>query len=122
MTPIAVVEAVATLLWTYSGLAAIEWVARASRFERSRHVPLFVDLVGHLVPAMISLLVVVLAGAFFGLPTVVVVIAVLFPAGLAIGLQMGLNDLRRAGWVGEGLRLLLTALIAGAVIAWRQVA
>jgi hypothetical protein len=122
MTPIDVVEAVATLLWTYSGLAAIEWVARASRFERSRHVPLFVDLVGHLVPAMIALLVVVLAGAFFGLPTVVVVIAVLFPAGLAIGLQMGLNDLRRARWAGEGLRLLLAALIGGAVIAWRQVA
>jgi hypothetical protein len=122
MSPIAIVEAVATLLWTYTFLAAIEWFTRVSRLERNRHVPLFFELVGHLVPAMITLLVVVLFGAFFGFPTVVVVIAVLFPAGLAVGMHMGLNDVRDATWTGEAVRFMLTAVIGIAVIWWRQFA
>jgi hypothetical protein len=85
----------ATLFWTYAGLAAIEWFARLSRRERREHLPLFFEMIGHLVPAMITLLVVVLAGAFFGFPTVVVIIAILFPAGLAVGVPHGSQ--RRAG-------------------------
>jgi hypothetical protein len=122
MTPIAVVGAVTTLFWTYAGLGAIEWAARISRLEKTRRLPLVFELIGHLVPAMVTLLVVVLVGAFFGFPTVVVVIAILFPAGLAFGVHMGLNDLRKATWRGEGARLLLTFLIGLAAIWWRQVA
>lgn len=122
MTPIAAVEAVATLFWTYAALAAIEWAGRLSRFERGQHLAHVFELIGHLVPAMVTLLVVVLAGAFLGFPSVVVVIAILFPAGLAVGVHMGLNDLREASWTGEAARLLLTALIGGAVIWARQVA
>lgn len=118
MSPIAFVEAAATLFWTYAILAAIEWFARLSRRDRRDHVPLFFEMIGHLVPAMITLLVVVLAGAFFGFPTVVVVIAILFPAGLAVGFHMALNDVREATWRGEGLRLGATALIGAAVIWW----
>jgi paraquat-inducible protein A len=102
MTPIGWVEAVATLFWTYAGLAAIEWAARLSRRDRREHLPLVFEMIGHLVPAMIALLLVVLAGAFLGFPSVVVIIAVLFPAGLATGFHMGLNDLREATWRGRG--------------------
>jgi small-conductance mechanosensitive channel len=122
VTPIAAVEAVATLFWTYAALAAIEWIARLSRKERREHLPLVFEMIGHLVPAMIMLLVVVLAGAFFGFPTVVVVIAILFPAGLAVGFHMGLNDLREATWRGEITRFALTALIGGCAIWLRQIA
>lgn len=122
MTAIAWIEAVATLFWTYAALAGIEWFARLSRREAREHVPLVFELIGHLVPAMITLLVVVLAGAFFGFPTVVVIIAVLFPAGLAVGVHMGLNDLRDATWRGEAIRLGLVALIGGAAIWMRQFA
>jgi hypothetical protein len=79
-------------------------------------------MIGHLVPAMITLLVVVLAGIILGLPSVVVIIAILFPAGLAVGFHMGLNDVRDATWAGEATRLGLTALIAGLVIYIRQIA
>jgi hypothetical protein len=120
MSPVAAIEAVATLFWTYAVLAAIEWFARLSRRERREHLPLFFEMIGHLVPAMITLLVVVLAGAFLGFPTVVVVIAVLFPAGLAVGFHMGLNDLREATWRGEVARIALTALIGGGVVWARQ--
>jgi hypothetical protein len=120
MTPIGWIEAAATLFWSYAGLAAIEWFARLSRRERREHLPLFFEMIGHLVPAMITLLVVVLAGAFFGFPTVVVIIAILFPAGLAVGFHMGLNDVREASWPGEIARLSLTALIGGIIIWVRQ--
>jgi hypothetical protein len=120
MTPIGWVEAVATLFWTYAGLAAIEWAARLTRRDRREHLPLVFEMIGHLVPAMIALLLVVLAGAFLGFPSVVVIIAVLFPAGLATGFHMGLNDLREATWPGEVARLALTALIGSGVIWARQ--
>lgn len=121
MTVIGWVEAAATLFWTYASLAGIEWSARLSRRDRSEHVALVFEMIGHLVPAMITLVVVVLAGAIFGFPTVVVLIAILFPAGLALGMHMGLNDLREGTWQGETLRLTLTALIGGLVIWVRQV-
>ena len=120
MTALGWIEAIATLFWTYAGLAAVEWVARLARRERREHLPLVFEMIGHLVPAMITLLVVVLAGAFLGFPTVVVVIAVLFPAGLAVGFHMGLNDVREAHWRGEIIRLALTALLGAAIIWTRQ--
>jgi hypothetical protein len=121
VSPIAVIEAAATVFWTYAGLAAIEWFVRLWRKERREHLALVFEMIGHLVPAMITLLVVVLAGIFLGLPTVVVIIAVLFPAGLAVGFHMGLNDLREATWPGEATRLGLTAVIAAGVIYVRQI-
>ncbi len=120
MTALGWIESIATLFWTYAGLAAVEWFARLARRERREHLPLVFEMIGHLVPAMITLLVVVLAGAFLGFPTVVVVIAVLFPAGLAVGFHMGLNDVREAHWRGEIIRLALTALLGAAIIWTRQ--
>lgn len=119
LSPIAVVEAVAALFWVYAALAGIEWAAGLARTPRSRHIPLVTEMIGHLVPAMIMLVVVVMAGAFFGFPTVVVVIAILFPAGLAFGLHGALNDLRETEMLREGLRLALTLVIGAAVIWWR---
>lgn len=120
MTPIALVEAAATFFWAYAGLAAAEWFTRLARKERREHLALFFEMIGHLVPAMIMLLVVVLAGAFFGFPTVVVIIAILFPAGLAVGFHMALNDVREATWQGELTRLALTAILGGIIIWVRQ--
>jgi hypothetical protein len=122
MSPVATIEAAATLFWTYAGLAACEWCARLWRKGRPEHLALVFEMIGHLVPAMITLLVVVLAGIILGLPSVVVIIAILFPAGLAVGFHMGLNDVRDATWAGEATRLGLTALIAGLVIYIRQIA
>lgn len=120
--PIAIVEAIATLFWVHAGLGFLEWLARVARTERRAHVPHAVDLLANLVPAMIALVVVVLAGAFIGLPSVVVIIAILFPAGLAFGLHQTLNDLRETSWRAELSRLFLVALIAGGVIWVRQFA
>ena len=123
MTPLAVIEAIATLLWTYAGLAFLSWANHIRKSDRRHHIPHVADLLGNLVPAMIMLIVVVMAGAMIGLPSVVVLIAVLFPAGLAFGLHMALNDIRaEADWRGEMLRLGLTLILGGAAIYVRQFA
>ncbi|MEJ6391746.1 hypothetical protein V8J82_00680 [Gymnodinialimonas sp. 2305UL16-5] len=122
MTPLAVIEAIATLLWCYAALTGAAWLARARRLDQRQHVPVFTELLGHLVPAMILLVGVVLVGALVGLPSVVVFIAVLFPAGLAYGLHMALNDLRDTEQIAlrtEFLRVGLALLLAALVIVWR---
>jgi len=122
MTLIALITAVATLLWTFAVLGFIEWFWTVARTERPQHVAHMADLLGNLVPAMIALVVVVMVGAFIGLPSVVVIIALLFPAGLAFGVQMALNDLRGTAWPWEAGRIALVVLIGGAIIWYGQVA
>lgn len=123
MTPLALIEAVATILWVYAGFALAEWIARVARMERRFHIPSTADLLGNLVPAMIMLVIVVLLGSLIGLPSVVVLIAVLFPAGLAFGAHMALNDLRsEADLPWEVARILLSFVVAGGVIYVRQIA
>ncbi|MEM7721562.1 MAG: hypothetical protein AAF376_04255 [Pseudomonadota bacterium] len=123
MTPLAVMEAIATVLWVYAGLALLEWGIRVARTDRRQHIGCVTDLLGNLVPAMITLVVIVMAGAVIGLPSVVVIIAVLFPAGLAFGAHMSLNDLREVADLRVELgRLAVTAALAAGVIYVRQVA
>lgn len=123
MTPIAVVEAVATLLWSYAGVTFIAWSRYIARTELRMRVARVTELIANLVPAMIMLVVVVMAGAMLGFPTVVVVIAVLFPAGLAFGLHMALNEIRAEEETPlrrELARLALAFAIGLALIWWRQ--
>jgi hypothetical protein len=123
MTPIAIVEAIATLLWVYAGLTLVAWADHLRRTDRQAHVPHVVELLANLVPAMIALLVVVMAGAVIGLPSVVVIIAVLFPAGLAFGLHLSLNDIRSETTPARELARIGAALALGAAVIWvRQIA
>jgi len=121
VSPIAIIEMVATLLWCYAGVSFIVWVGHLRRSDKRRHIPHVTDLIANLVPAMIALVAVVIAGAMLGFPTVVVVIAVLFPAGLAFGVHMSLNDIREDTTArAELLRIGLAFAIGAAVIFWRQ--
>jgi hypothetical protein len=123
MTPLGTIEAIATVLWVYAGLALAEWVARIARTDRRQHIPHVVDLLGNLVPAMVGLVVVVMAGAVIGLPSVVVLIAVLFPAGLAFGLHRTLAEIgAKTSPRAEAARLALTLILAAAIIHVRQIA
>jgi hypothetical protein len=123
MTPVAWIEAVATLLWCYAGVTLLAWGGHLSRSDPRLRVAHVAEMIANLVPAMITLVVVVLVGAVIGLPSVVVLIAVLFPAGLAFGLHMALNEIRGeapASWTAEIARLALAFAIGAAVIWWRQ--
>lgn len=120
MTPIAVIEAGATLLWSYSALTFAAWLIHLIRLPQGDHVATVTELLFHLVPAMIALVVVVLFGALIGLPSVVAFIAILFPAGLAYGTHMALCDIRDVP-TGRGdlPRLAFALLLAGVVILYR---
>lgn len=123
MTPLGIMEAIATVLWVYAGLAFLDWVGHLRRSDKRFHIPHVTDLLGNLVPAMIALLVVVMAGAVVGLPSVVVIIAVLFPAGLAFGVHMALNDIRgESDYRTETVRMALTFVIAAGIVYLRQIA
>lgn len=123
MSPLAVTGAVATLLWSYAGVCFIAWVRQLSRTGHRLRAGRVIDLVANLVPAVVTLVVVLLAGALIGLPAVVGIIAVLFPAALAFGLHMSLNEIRvgqGTTWQDELARLGLAFAVGAAVIWWRQ--
>ncbi|MEX3015821.1 hypothetical protein [Gymnodinialimonas hymeniacidonis] len=122
MSPIALIEATATALWVYAALTFAHWALRAARLDRRQHIAAATDLLGHLVPAMILLVLTVLAGALIGLPSVVAFIALLFPAGLAYGAHMALHDMEpppsRPHLIS---RLFMTIVLAVLIIFTRQV-
>ena len=122
---IAFIEGIATLFWIYAALVFVAWGVRVARLDRGDHIPHVVDALGRLVPTMIVLVGVVMIGAFVGLPSVVVFISVLFPAGLAIGLHGALQDVQAGGEITTPsmvLRLGLTAGLGAMVIYVRQIA
>jgi hypothetical protein len=116
---IIIIEAVAALLWVYTGLTLLAWINHTRRLSQGAHVPAVVELLGHLVPAMIALVTVVLAGALIGLPSVVAFIAILFPAGTAYGTHMALSEAQDPP-VSPRKRLVGTMAIAAAIILYRS--
>lgn len=123
MTPIAIIEAVATMLWSYAGLSFGHWTYRTARLDHRHHIPAATELLGHLVPAMILLVLTVLAGAMIGLPSVVAFIALLFPAGLAYGTHMALHEAEPPPPARQtSTRIALALLLAALIILQRQIA
>ena len=121
MTPIALIEAAATALWCYAGLTLAHWIYRVARMESRHHIPALADLLSHFVPAMILLVLTVLAGALIGLPSVVAFIAMLFPAGLAYGSHMALSDIEPPPSSVQTLTRFACALLCAALfITLRQ--
>jgi hypothetical protein len=93
MTPLAMIEAIATALWAYMGVMLVIWIRHWVRASRQNHIPIAMDLLLNLVPAMAILVGVILVGSVVGLPSVVALIAILFPMGLCYGLYTSLADL-----------------------------
>ncbi len=122
LSPIALIEALATALWVYAALAFAHWLIRTARLDRRQHIPALTDLLGHLVPAMILLVLTVLIGALVGLPSVVAFIALLFPAGLAYGTHMALHELDPPPTPPQTIaRTAAALLLAALIIAQRQI-
>ncbi|OAN84530.1 hypothetical protein A8B78_06635 [Jannaschia sp. EhC01] len=121
MPAIALIEALATLLWSYTALTGTVWALHLRALPKGAHIAAGVELLTHLVPAMIVLVAVVLIGALIGLPSVVAFIAILFPAGCAYGTHMALVEVRDAPSSRRDLpRLALTVFVAAAIITYRQ--
>lgn len=95
MTPTALIAAVvwvATALWFYAGVAAVEWALHLRRTEPGARVATVVDLVGALVPMVIGYVALVFASVIFGFRSGVVALALVVPAGLAWALRSQIAD------------------------------
>lgn len=119
MTPIFGVVAIATLLWCYAAVLLIAWVHAVAREDRRMHVAHFVQLLGALVPVVAIFVLMIFIGATFGIPIVVVLLAVLLPAGLVVAFQLEVMRLAGSGWRLELTRLGIAVALSGVVFAWR---
>lgn len=119
MTPIVLVESVATLLWAYALVLAVSWFRAVARDDRKAHVGHFVSLMGAMVPFSASVIALVFIGGTLGLPSVVVFLAVLLPAGLVTALQLEVSRMTgpRLDW--EARRVAFGLCLGVALIVWR---
>jgi len=116
MTLLQGAETLAAILWCYAGLNLLAWLNATRKLERRGHIPAITDLLSHLVPAMLLLVVLVLFGALFGLVSTVVLIAVVFPGGLAIGGHMALAELTEREAVRDHLPRMGAAMLLGLAV------
>ena len=109
----------ATLLWCHAAVLAWEWVATLRRAVHSDKVGQVVNLLGAMVPVVITYIFVVFAGAILGLPSIVAFLALVVPGGLVYALRVDLGDVTPSTLALERRRALLTLALAVPVFAWR---
>lgn len=119
MEPLALVEAVATILWCHVLVLTVAWFRAVAREELQTHVAHFTTLMGVMVPIVSGFLAVVFLGKILGLPSVVVLLAVIVPAGLVVALQLEVSRLAPSAVSAEIWRLTL-ALGLGLAVIWRR--
>lgn len=113
--PIAVFVFCATFLWCYAGVLLFGWFRAVRRTEENMHVGHFATLMGELVPGAVVAVITVMVGAVVGLPSVVVFISFIVPAGLVYGLYRAVTDLRPAPLSIEAQRIVLAGILTGLV-------
>ena len=118
---ISLVVFVATALWCYAAVLALEWFGTLRRAPHNDKVGHVVSLLGALVPAVVLYILVVLVGGVVGLPSVVVFLALIVPGGLVFGLRIALADEGPVTSRQERQRALWSAALLALVIAYRQV-
>ena len=117
MTLIDAVSTLATLLWCYIAVLALSWVRLVGATDRREHVGHFVGLMGVFVPGMALTIAIVLLGALVGIPQVVVAIALVFPAAIAIGLQLEVARLRPPDLRSDAMRVGSAVALAALYVA-----
>ena len=116
-TLIAGVVFLATLLWAYVAVVAVEWIWHLRRTEPGARVAMVVDLLSALVPVVIAFIAVVFASVLFGFRSGVVLLALVVPGGLLIALRSQVTA-QPAPWQ-EPIRLGASLGVLCAVTLWR---
>ncbi len=120
MSPLAIVKLTATLLWCHAGVLAVAWFRQVARTDKRFHVGHFVALMGEMVPMAAGAILLIFGGAILGLPSVVVFLAVVLPAGLVLALATEVDRLTEPPDAGvETRRLAATLGLAVLAVAWR---
>lgn len=115
MDPIVAITSLATLLWCYATVLGVTWLRAVGRLDRRQHVAHFVSLMGVFVPGMALAVGTVLLGILFGIPAIVLAIAVLFPGAVVAGLQLEVAALTGTDARTDALRIASAVALALAV-------
>lgn len=117
--PVKIVDLTAMFLWCHAAILLVAWVRAVARTGRRNHVGHFVSLAGEMVPMVAGVVILVFLGAFIGLPSVVVFLAVVFPAGIVVALLFEMRRLEGVARAREARRLALALGLAGGVFMLR---
>lgn len=119
MSPIALVKLAATFLWCYAGVLTVAWFRQVAKTDKRFHVGHFVALMGEMVPMAAGAILLIFAGALLGLPSVVVFLAIVLPAGLVLALVTEVHRLTPTDSRVESRRLAATLGLVVFVVMWR---
>lgn len=119
MEPILIVKLTAMLLWCHAAVLTMAWFRAVARTERRSHVGHFVSLMGELVPVSAGAVLLIFGGAALGLPSAVVLLAILIPAGLVLALVFEVDRIGTASHHDEAARLALTLAMATGIFLLR---
>lgn len=108
----------ATLLWCHAAVLAWEWLGKLRSAVHSDKVGQVVNLLGAMVPVVITYIFVVFAGAILGLPSIVAFLAVVVPGGLVYAFRVDLGEETPSTPALERRRTLLTIALAVLVFMW----
>ena len=110
---------VTSFLWCYAGVLLAGWLRAVARDDMRMHVSHVVSMLGVLVPVVSVFVLLIFAGGVLGIPFVVVILALIVPAGLVIAFQLELSRLVPSTWTREALRLAVASVLATAMVWWR---
>ena len=117
VTAVMVVKLIAMLLWCHAAVLTVAWFRAVAQCDRRSHVGHFVSLMGELVPTSSLAVLLVFGGGALGLPSVIVALAVLFPAGIVLALDGEVGRIAGSSRGDEARRLGVTlAVAAGALL------
>lgn len=107
------------LMWSYVAVLALVWLRSVARQHRSEHIGHFLELMAGLVPISCAVVVLVLVGGVVGLPSVVGILFVFLPAGVAIALHLEVRRIETAPPALHRLRALISVGLAAVILYGR---
>jgi hypothetical protein len=112
MTPILALMALSNFFWAYAIVLTAIWIRAVGRTDRRDHVGHFVNLMGGLIPGIVSVFALLFLGGVLGLPWMIALILLAFPAGIAIGLHLEVGRLIAPDPWHDARRVTITVLLA----------
>lgn len=112
MTPILAILTLSCFCWAYVMVLTVIWFRAVARTDLREHVGHFVGLMGVLVPGVSLTLVMLLAGAVFGIAWLFPLLVLAFPAAIATGLHLEVAALTEPDPGKEAQRVVVTVLLA----------
>ncbi|MEL7106000.1 MAG: hypothetical protein AAGM21_08765 [Pseudomonadota bacterium] len=112
MTSLEALLVLGNFAWAYVIVLTYVWFRAVAQTDLRDHIGHFVGLMGVFVPGVSMVLMILLAGAMFGLPWLIAILVLAFPASIAAGLHLEVARLTPDDPWADGQRLVLTVLLA----------